>query len=66
MLDPFAARFRGCLVDEHYYGTLFAMHGRQLETDCKGVLTVAHFRYVTCLLPSQVNVHTADSLQGRR
>lgn len=44
MLVLHASRFRGCLVDEHYYPTLFAMHNRQLETDCKGVLTVAEFR----------------------
>ena len=42
-------RFRGCLVDEHYYGTLFAMHNRHEETDCKGVLTVAEFRCVMLL-----------------
>ena len=49
-------RFRGCLVDEHYYPTLFAMHNRQDETDCKGVLTVAEFRWpAACALARPLN-----------
>ena len=53
----FLCRFRGCLVDEHYYPTLFAMHGRQSETDCKGVLTIAEFRY-------ECNCYLQQSLTG--
>lgn len=32
-------------VDEHYYGTAMAVHGRQWETDCKGVLTSSYMGY---------------------
>ena len=39
-------------MDEHYYPTLFAMHDRQEETDCKGVLTVAEFRWAGRCLPA--------------
>lgn len=36
--------FRGCLTDEHYYGTLFSYYNRAQETDCLGVVTHADFR----------------------
>ena len=32
------ASFLPC-SDEHYIGTLLAMHGMENETDCRGVLT---------------------------
>lgn len=42
-LDDKTGDFRGCLTDEHYFGTMFAYYNRAPETDCLGVITVADF-----------------------
>ena len=41
-------------MDEHYYSTAMAVHGKQWETDCKGVLSSGNFLCVPSIAHPEV------------
>ena len=50
-VDVLDGERHGCLVDEHYYASLFAYLDLAKETDCFGIITIADFRRSIAVRP---------------